>query len=293
MFPASIFYKVFLEDGKMKKIIENCVLLAMLSIVMNVQATPYYWFNAGGNNLWSNGANWGDSFTVAPQAGDTACILNGQAPIGNTNACQFTSAMTASVAGVQVQGMGYTGIAGMEISGGSLTTSEFFIGAGSPGSGIVTMSGGTLNSNSYFVVGQNGGNGTLTMTGGVINANNFWVSNLANSTGIVNLIGGTINVSGTISIEGVNGGIGVEPTGNGVIDITGGTIIITKNEDLCGYVYGWASGGFITAYGGAGTVVATRDAVTGYTSISAVIPEPATIALMTFSLCMLRRKQSQ
>jgi hypothetical protein len=280
----------FFGGGKMKKIIEKCVLLAMLTIAMNVQAAPYYWFNTGGNNLWSNGANWGDSFTSAPQAGDVAYILNGQAPIGNTNACQFTSAMTASVAGVQVQGMGYNGTAGMEISGGTLTTNEFFISAGAPGSGIVAMSGGTLNSNSYFVVGQSGGNGTLTMNGGVINACNFWVSNLANSNGKVNLNGGIINVSGTISIEGSNGGMGVEPTGNGVIDITGGTIVITKNEDLREYIYGWASGGFITAYGGAGTVVATRDSVTGYTSISAVIPEPATIALITFSLCMLRRK---
>ncbi len=155
------------------------------------------------------------------------------------------------------------------------------------------MSGGTINSSSYFVIGQAGGNGTLTITDGVINAQNFWVSNLADSVGKVNLNGGTINISGTISIAGQNdAGIGTCAAGNGLIDITGGKIVFTKNEDLSGYINGWANQGFITAYGGAGTVVTTRDIVTGYTTISAVIPEPATISLMIFSLCMLRRKLS-
>jgi hypothetical protein len=255
------------------------VLLIMLIMVSQVNAVARYWFNTGGNNLWSNGANWGDSFTVAPQAGDIAYILNGQAPIGNTNACQFTSAMTASVTGVQVQGMGYSGTAGMEISGGTLTMSDFFISSGVPGLGIVTMSGGIVTSTGYFVVGQSGGNGTLTMTGGVINAQNFWVSNLANSKGKVNLIGGTVNISGAISIQGKNdAGFASEPTGHGLIDISGGKIVFTKNQDLVQLADGLCSAGLITAYGGRGTLIATRDSVSGYTTISAILKAGNTLS---------------
>jgi hypothetical protein len=267
------------KDYDMSGFLLTRVLLIMLITVSQVYAVARYWFNTGGNNLWSNGANWGDSFTVAPQAGDTAFILNGQAPIGNTNACQFTSAMTASVTGVQVQAMGYNGTAGMDISGGTLTMNDFFVSSGTPGSGIVTMSGGIVTSTGYFVVGQSGGNGTLTMTGGVINVCNFWVSNLANSKGKVNLIGGTINISGTISIQGKNdAGFASEPTGHGLIDISGGKIVFTKNQDLVQLADGLCSAGLITAYGGRGTLIASRDPVSGYTIISAILKAGNTLS---------------
>ncbi len=256
----------------------SIVILFSLIMASQVDAVVRYWYNTGGNDLWSNGSNWGDSYTVTPQSGDTAFILNGQLPIGNTHSCQFTSGMTYSVAGVQVQGMGYNGIACMELSGGLLSSGDFIIGSGGPGSGIVTMSNGTLTVSDYVVVGQAGGTGTLMMTDGIINAGNFWVSNLANSKGRVYLNGGTINISGTISIAGQNdGSVGTCSTGNGLIDITGGKIVLTKNEDLRGYIYGWASQGFITAYGGAGTVVAERAPVTGYTTISAIVPAAMTL----------------
>ncbi len=255
------------------------IMLLIIITVSQTQAAVRYWYNTGGNDLWSNGSNWGDSFTAAPQAGDTAFILNGQLPIGNTHSCQFTSAMASSVASVQVQAMNYNGIASMEIFGGTLTTGEFFVSNGGPGSGVVTMSGGMLTASGYFVVGQSGGNGTLTMTDGVINASNFWVSNLANSKGKVNLIGGSIRISGSISIQGKNdAGFASEPTGNGCIDISGGTIVFTKNQDLSQLVTGLCSAGLITAYGGRGILISTRDPVSGYTTVSAIHKPANTLA---------------
>jgi hypothetical protein len=247
-------------------------------IASQVDAVVRYWYNTGGNDLWTNGANWGDSFNIAPQSADIAIILNGQAPIGNTHTCQFIPASTTSVAGVQVQAMGYNGLAGMELSSGTLVTDDFFIGSGGPGSGVVIMNGGKIICKNYFVVGQNGGNGTLTMTGGTINANNFWVSNLANSKGTVRLSGGTINISGTISIQGKNdAGFASESTGYGLIDISGGQIVFTKDQDLTPLVDHLSSEGLITAYGGRGVLVATRDSISGYTIISSVVPDPMTL----------------
>jgi hypothetical protein len=250
----------------MKRLFVVFIVLASCSYLM---AESLYWYGAVDRN-WTTPGNWGDSYNTAPGYVHNVYILDGQLPIGDSPTCNFEAGTICEVWNVRVQSMGYNGVADFNMTGGELTAEEFFIGEGAPGKGVMTMRGGKLVSTTYFVIGQAGGNGELNMTGGEINALNFWVSNLANSVGKVNLKGGTINISGTISIEGINGGIGAEPTGNGVIDLAGGTIVITKNEDLRGYVYAWANAGFITAYGGSGTVVAELDSITGYTSFHGV-----------------------
>ncbi len=242
------------------------VVLTILVSCSYLNAENLYWYGAA-DGLWTTAENWDPA--VAPGYVNNVFILNGQAPIGDTQPCRFESPTICEVWNVRVQSMGYNGVADFNMTGGELVAEEFFIGESAPGKGVMTMHGGKLVSTTYFVIGQAGGNGELNMTGGEIYALNFWVSNLANSVGKVNLKGGTINISGTISIEGINGGVGAEPTGNGVINLAGGKVVITKNEDLRGYINAWASQGFITAYDGAGTVVAERDPVTGYTSFYA------------------------
>ncbi|OHB57431.1 MAG: hypothetical protein A2Y07_04415 [Planctomycetes bacterium GWF2_50_10] len=286
----------------MKKVIGICVLLGMLSVAAQVQATPRYWKSVGGpgqDGLFTNGANWADSMTTAPQNGDVAYILNG-APWGApTAACTFQSSfvnLEALRVGDTTVG-GFTDVAVMNMVSGMLSTSAYdaFVGTGAGAKGVLNMSGGTITSTSgYFVVGQAGGNGTLNMTGGTINCANLWVSNQANSFGRIHLDGGTINFSNSISIQGNNdAGNKTIASGNGVIDITGGKIVIQKNEDLTWLADYLKSIGAMTAYDGAGSFVSTRDSVTGFTTITAVVPEPATMTLLVCGVFgLLKRKRS-
>jgi len=264
----------------MQKLILNSILFILLSVAVQVQATPRYWKSiglTGQNGLWTNGKNWADSMTVAPQAGDVVYILN-RAGDWNTIACNFTTTLISLDAlrvGDSTVGI-FGGTAVMNMSSGSITTAanEVMVGAGSVGKGVLNMSGGsiTTSANGYFVVGQAGGNGTLNMTGGTITANNFWVSNQANSKGSVHLDGGTINIKGSISIQGNNdAGNKTEASGSGLIDITGGKIVFQKNEDLTWLADYLAGMGLMTSYDGAGTFVSTRDG-NGYTTITAVAP---------------------
>jgi len=147
-------------------------------------------------------------------------------------------------------------------AGGSLSTPDFYIGWAQPGCEL-HMTGGRLDVTTQMSVGGSGSGSTglVDMTGGVVDVGVLFIDNASGSVfGQVDLAGGTI-IAGNLSVGA-----------NGMLDITGGTFI-WENIDLP--VTGMSSwNNWIYAYGGAGTLVATRDGTN--TTITALKPLVAT-----------------
>jgi hypothetical protein len=235
-------------------------LALVLALVSSASAVS--WTNAdAGDMLWSNGNNWeggvvpnGASVYMSSAVGD--CILDYAAP----NITTMMGPGGGTLPGVQT----------LYIDGGSLTSSSYLsIGHGgaqpaTDGTGIVTMSNGaSIYAGSDLHIGAHG-DGTLNVGG---NSTAYSPGNLKLAYGVsrrarVNLGLGTINVEELFTVAGKDV----------LIDITEGTLIVRNQPtDPGNSIDDWIDN-YITAYGGAGTVVHTVDG-NGYDVLTA-IPDP-------------------
>ena len=125
------------------------------------------------------------------------------------------------------------------------------------------MFSGSIDVARDFEVG--GGNpGIVNMTGGTITvADDFMIPEVVASTAEVNLDGGTIIINGDLTMRADG------DTMNGKMNITAGTLIIDGNS--VSDVQGFIDNGWITAYGGNGTVQLDYDVTNpGQTTVKGV-----------------------
>jgi hypothetical protein len=203
-----------------------------------------------------------------------------------------------------------------DMSGGLVDkVGKFYIAGEKSGSevgwGEVNLSGGTINvdgkgTDSRVRIGGKGGTGTLNQSGGTLySADDIIVADGSGSTGVLSMTGGYMRADGDFKV-----GSG-DATASATVDLLGG-IISAKNLSFdkdCGSMniqYGTMvldgdevaevqdliDGGYIIAYNGAGTVLVNYWSAQDLTVVNAIIPEPATIALLGFGgLALLRRRK--
>jgi len=209
------------------------------------------------------------------------------------------------------------GIGILDISGGEAIASNsgFLVGCKDGAEGTINMSGGTITSYRasptawyhHFVIGDTV-TGTLNMSGGILNAkNDMYLSRTSSGKGTVNMTGGTINVTGEIRLcydssascefhldGGVVTAADLVMTANGSLDLMEGVMILDGDDTLA--VWAYVDADLITGYGAASNVLVGYDTRNDKTIVAALVPEPATIALLGLGGLLslrLRRRTSR
>jgi len=238
---------------KLKKLI--CLVSFVLALGFagsaNAQAPKNCQYtDEGADHLWTTPENWActnPNGPGPPNSFDTTaqCKIDG-------TICQITDGMDVVCKAFHIARDGCTNEA--EISGGTLTYTEGLI----------------------IGVGRNGGYGYLKVTGGEINGG--WLQiprQFAEQAGQpyewvvghLDLFGGTLSCNNLmmgdrVTTDAIGGG-------TGTIDITEGTLIVKPDETidtnaLLTNIEGFIDNGWITAYGGFGTLNLDVDITNGY-----------------------------
>jgi len=220
----------------------------VLGLVGNVHAQDATWTDVAGDHDWFTPENWSEFPTDA----HWAKVRNGLP--GPTIASEGAVARRVHV--------GYSEGGALTVDGGTLVVADDDLLLGkNGGEGILNMISGSIDVARDFEVG--GGNpGIVNMTGGTITVvDDFEIPETEgnpDSPAEVHLDGGTISIGGDLHVFEY-----------GLLDITAGTLIIDANavSDVQGYI----DNGWITAYGGDGTVQLDYDITNpGQTTVKGV-----------------------
>lgn len=251
-----------MKKSMYKKIICS-IALALLLGVCGTASAEYMWFSDA-DGLWSNTALWNPVGT--PGTG-TSAILD----CGATS--EIASGTSPSIWDLYVSSWdGETST--LNITGGSLTTA-YSASLGcyqSADNGVMNVSAGsTVTVGEHLRVGWTG-SGTLNMNGGTIDVAQYlvvafpWASTAG---GHLNLNAGTITATNLAMDNSL-----------GVIDISAGKLRLLG--DWTSTLGDCVTAGSLKGYGGAGTV--NMEIVSGYTEVTATIPEPATMILLSLGM---------
>ncbi|MGE4490670.1 MAG: hypothetical protein AB7E95_14105, partial [Kiritimatiellales bacterium] len=136
----------------------------IIGIAVSLNAADIYWTNRGGDQVWTNAANWTGNI---PSEAD-AVRLNKAAAVQPV----FSDGMNETVKSVFI-GMAEDSPAGFKMTGGKLTVlSAFEVNKSDTAKhqSIFEMSGGTLTVNGNFRIGWNDNDAAMNMTDGLITA---------------------------------------------------------------------------------------------------------------------------
>ncbi len=216
-------------------------LVLVLALAHSARADELYWDNSSGDSLWRNPENW--SLNKLPADGDglyvdwlrdpTQVIVDAQ-----TDArCDSITLSNDSVGGqdyVHLHMTGGTLVAGnlirigreetamFTVDGGDVTCSALQLGRKEPSKGILHINGGTITVTTNTRVPRGGSQGSeLHLNGGILYSDGLVMNDPDDE------------LSGT----------------NGRLDITGGVMVLTRQEDQTEKIKGYMQNGWITAYG--------------------------------------------
>ena len=170
--------------------------------------------------------------------------------------------------------IGYSGDGTMSVSGGTLAFNDFQIGANGTGHGEVSQTGGAVTAGTFNIPVNATASGEYCISGGTLTINNAKIGNYGS--------GSVIQRGGSCTINGYPQ-IGAESGGNGLYEMTGGTLLTTSNPlsvgrygtgtlnvsgsafvtASCGIRVGFTNG----ANEGSGTLVVTNGGTIATTSI--------------------------
>lgn len=250
----------------------KCVCFIAVLLVAGLVNAGSTWYGLDAGDVWSDASNWiGDGL---PGSGSWVDVQ-----MGWTQPCLLDSdAGTIGTLHVGVWEHGGT----MTIkNGGNLTVSGGDVAVGWNRTGTLTIeTGGSLTANCLFTVGMfadEPGSANLILDGGTLTVNNAFYHGIYFGSNIVD-VRTEIN-AGVLDVDALI-------LDRGVMNITNGTVIVAG--DVLDSVSSWIAAGRLTAFDGAGTIVAQLG--DGYTQITA-IPEPATLVLLALGTLTLRRKK--
>ncbi|MDT8299970.1 MAG: MBL fold metallo-hydrolase [Sedimentisphaerales bacterium] len=223
------------------KLVYLACFVLMFSLVGGAAADELTWDNSSGDSLWSNPENW--DINKVPNTGDGVYINWRTDPteviIDADTEARFDS-VTISNDSVGGQGFVHLHMTGGTLTAGNLirigrnqlgmftiddgdvTCSAFQLGRKDPSKGVVYINGGTVTVSTNVRVPRGGSQGSeLHLNGGILYANGLVMNDPDDP------------LSGT----------------NGNMDIAGGVLVLTSEEDQTEKIKGYVRNGWITAYG--------------------------------------------
>jgi sugar lactone lactonase YvrE len=214
-------------------------LACAVSLLCSQGATTRYW-NGNVSRDWSDPNNFqasGSNDPGVPLAGDTVFMESWatQEPLINNsghaaiNDIYLSKDMTIA-------------------TGGVLDTTHFKLGQN--GSASLNVTGGSLSAGNHLDVGgYNGGTASMNVMGGSITLGGLYLNlnGVNNGASYLTLNGGTITVLGALSINASGGRAAI-------VNLAGGTLILTNDFNNLGNANFWIGSGNIKAYGWVGYV---------------------------------------
>ena len=283
----------------MKKVFA-ALLLVVVTCSLASAAEIGFTGNVGGGHHtgdWHDAGNWFIHPNPAgrlPGAGDNASIDRGWGGASATMSSDvsthqlkvshwYTDQNLTIDAGVNVNLTGNFLIGGANNGGGKVVSSgNINVGNSTPGN----PAGGQVNIGEY-------GNGYLEMNGGSLTSTYHnvpgWWANSGSASGQtqahVQLNGGTIT-AWDWNLAAHDG------TRNGTMDIAGGVLQGTRG-DMATRAQTFVDNGWLTAYGGIGTVNIDTSGASGYAvRITGAVPEPTSLVLLSLaSLALVVRRR--
>ncbi|MFC1652949.1 hypothetical protein ACFL3F_04430 [Planctomycetota bacterium] len=223
-----------------------------LSLVGHVQADTANWTDGGADSLWSNPDNW----DLWPMSTATwAKIVNGE------------NGATLDSDGFVCQKMHIGGDLTFTVLDGAGLSMPQDLTVARSGNGTMSMEGGIIDVGRDFEIGREN-DALVNMSGGVLNVTRDMELPKTDAAMVahVNLNGGTINVMRELRMNYKEGSLGT-------MNITAGVLITAGAGDgnEISTIQGYVDNGWITAYGGDGTVVMDYNiSNSGRTTVTAV-----------------------
>jgi len=221
-------------------------LILVLGLIDSARAEDFFWDNSSGDSLWRNPQNWdlnklpsvtdaaaGDAVYIDWLRDPTEVIIDA----GSEARCSAVTVSNESVGGqgyVHLRTTGGTFLVGdlirigreelgmFTLDGGAVTCSALQLGRKEPSKGVVYINGGTITVATNTRVPRGGSQGSeLHLNGGILYSDGLVMNDPDDP------------MSGT----------------NGRVDITGGVMILTRQEDQTEKMKEYVQKGWITAHG--------------------------------------------
>ena len=228
-----------------RKLISLISFILVLGLVGNTLADDFIWDNSSGDSFWRNPENW--DLNKLPDAGETggdAVYINWLRDPTEVIIDADTEARCWSVT-ISNDSVGGQGYVHLHVTGGTLLAGNL-LRVGREQFGMFTIDDGTVTCSAFQLGRKDPSKGVVYINGGTITVStNTRVPRGGSQGSELHLNGGFLYTGGLVMNDPDDPLSGT----NGSMDIAGGVLVLTGEEDKTEQIKEYVQNGWITAYG--------------------------------------------